>query len=77
MLAREDGDALVIGQGVPPGWMSQAFGVDGMPTQFGRLSYQYDPSAREVTLSVERMPIGGVRAAFPAEVSMKVRQALE
>ena len=63
-LVREEGDTLVLGLGVPSGWLDKPFAVANLPTHFGRVSYRYDPAERTVTASVERPPAGGIRSAF-------------
>ena len=63
-LVREEGDTLVLGLGVPSGWLDKPFAVANLPTHFGRVSYRYDPAARTVTASVERPPAGGIHSAF-------------
>jgi hypothetical protein len=65
-LVREEGDALVLGLGVPAGWLDKPFGVQNLPTHFGSVSYRYDPHAHTVTVSTERPVPGGIRSAFPA-----------
>ena len=64
-LAREDGEALVLGSGIPMEWMAQAFSINCLPTYFGLLSYHYDPAGEKVEVKVKRMPLGGIRADFP------------
>ena len=63
-LVREDGDTLVLGLGVPSGWLDKPFAVSNLPTHFGRVSYRYDPAERTVTASVERPPADGIHSAF-------------
>jgi hypothetical protein len=67
-LVREEGDALVLGLGVPATWLEQPFAVHDLPTHFGRVSYQYDPHKRVLAVSVERPVDGGIRSAFPGEM---------
>jgi len=67
-LVREEGEALVLGLGVPAAWMDQPFSVKNMATHFGNVSYRYDPQAHTVTVSSGRPVPGGVRSAFPGEV---------
>lgn len=69
-LLREEGNALILGLGVPIEWMDKAFGVTDMPTHFGRVSYRYDPQAHTVTVSSERPILGGIRSAFLRDVDI-------
>jgi hypothetical protein len=72
-LVREDGDALVLGSGVPEGWMGEAFSARDLPTHFGRVSLDHDPARATVTVAVETEPPGGIRAGFPAPVEVRRR----
>ena len=67
-LAREDGDQLIIGSGIPMSWMEKPFSVENMPTYFGRLSFKYEPIGNIVSVQVERAPKGGVVLDFPIPV---------
>jgi hypothetical protein len=69
-LVREEGDALVVGSGVPESWMSQAFAIRDFPTYFGKVSFAYDPSTRRIAVEVERRPTGGVRSELPDSVEL-------
>lgn len=71
-LAREDGDKLIIGSGIPKAWLNQAFSVQNLPTYFGNLSFSYQPGDKALTVQVERLPAGGVQAEFPAMVDVRV-----
>lgn len=71
-LAREAGDALVIGSGVPEAWMSQPFSVENLPTYFGRVSFQYDPARKTLSVTAEHPPAGGIRSELPADVKLVV-----
>ena len=65
---REEGDTLVLGLGVPAGWLNKPFAVANLPTHFGRVSYRYVPEERTVAVNVERSVPGGIRGAFPGDV---------
>ncbi len=67
-LVREEGDTLVLGLGVPAGWLDKPFAVANLPTHFGRVSYRYVPEERTVAVNVERSVPGGIRGAFPGDV---------
>ena len=51
-LIREEGDALVIGSGVPDKWMDSDFSVQGMPTYFGCVSFEYKAAGQTLTVYV-------------------------
>jgi hypothetical protein len=68
-LAREDGDSLIIGSGIPTSWLTQPFSVTNLPTYFGKLSFHYDPDGKKLSVELERQPAGGIQVAFPAEVN--------
>ena len=67
-LAREDGDQLIIGSGIPKSWMDQPFSIENMPTHFGKLSFKYEPVGKTVSVQIERTPKGGVVMDFPIPV---------
>lgn len=67
-LAREDGDKLVIGSGIPESWMDNPFSVESMPTHFGRVSFHYDPKDKSLRVQVERPPAGGIISELPGAV---------
>jgi hypothetical protein len=71
-LAREEGDKLIIGSGIPASLLTQAFSVRNLPTYFGKLSFGYEPNGKKLTVEVERRPVGGIQVAFPAEVNEAV-----
>jgi hypothetical protein len=71
-LVREEDGAIVIGSGVPAAWMSEAFSVQGMPTYYGSVGFAYDPADRKLTVSVERMPPGGVAVELPGDVLLEI-----
>ena len=68
-LAREDGDKLIIGSGIPKMWMEKPFAVENMPTHFGKLSFKYEPAGKKLTVQIERMPKEGIQVEFPAPVN--------
>ena len=68
-LAREEGNKLVIGSGVPKDWMGEPFAVENMPTYFGKLSFQYEPAGKTLSVQIERTPPGGIEIDFPVPVS--------
>jgi hypothetical protein len=70
-LAREEGDQLIIGSGIPESWLTQAFSVRNLPTYFGKLSFHYDPDGKKLDIELERQPAGGLQVAFPAEVNAR------
>jgi hypothetical protein len=47
IFVHEDGDILLLGAGVPPGWFAPGsrFGVCNMPTRFGMVSYTVNVDA--------------------------------
>jgi hypothetical protein len=67
-LAREENNRLLIGSGIPAAWQDKPFAVKNLPTYFGRLSYSYEPASRRLSVTVERMPQGGVSADLPFAV---------
>jgi hypothetical protein len=67
-LAREEDDTLIIGSGIPQGWLSEAFSVQNMPTYFGTLSFSYNPEGQTLDVQIENAPAGGVQVEFPASV---------
>jgi hypothetical protein len=69
-LIREDGDALVIGSGVPSSWLGHPFAAREFPTHFGPVSLAYRPSGREVVVTLDREPPGGVRLDFDQPTSL-------
>lgn len=71
-LLREDGEALVLGSGVPEAWMQQPFSVRGLPTHFGAVSYSYDPATKSVLVTTEVPPAGGIVADFAQPVDVRV-----
>ena len=64
-LAREEGDTMIIGSGIPASWLDKPFSIENLPTYFGSLSFSYDPSGKVLSVQVERLPAGGVQAALP------------
>jgi hypothetical protein len=75
-LIREDGETLVIGSGIPASWMDKPFTVRHMPTYFGEVSLSYDPQLKELQVSVERIPAGGIRHELPTEAALKIVEKL-
>ncbi|MDX2112098.1 MAG: hypothetical protein SFY80_17855 [Verrucomicrobiota bacterium] len=71
-LARESGDTLILGTGIPEAWMSHSFSVKAMPTYFGILNYSYDADRRLVEVSIERKPNGGIVADFRTKVEVRI-----
>jgi hypothetical protein len=71
-LAREDGDTLVLGEGIPKAWMDVSFQVHNLPTAFGKLSYRYHAPDRTVEVQIERTPKNWIRAAFPIPVDVQI-----
>jgi len=67
-LAREEGDKLIIGSGIPKVWMEKPFAVENMPTHFGKLSFKYEPVGKTVSVQIERPPKGGIEFDFPIPV---------
>ncbi|NQU41163.1 MAG: hypothetical protein HQ523_14520 [Lentisphaerae bacterium] len=74
LLLYEDGDALVLGHGIPAEWVRAADGVSiaDVPTHFGRVSYRMaaiDDDVR-VTLSGTAVPPKGfiVKSPLPAPI---------
>ena len=81
MLAADNPDApmLYLGRGAPRRWFAQtaeAFGLEGAPTRFGRVSYTVRARADgSVCGSVRLVPPPGAVEAAPPLVSIKVRAA--
>lgn len=71
-LLREQGDELILGEGVPASWMDKPFGVENLPTHFGKVSFRYDPQTSTVVVAVERSGECLVTSAFPVDVRMVV-----
>lgn len=67
-LAREEGDSLIIGSGIPKAWLNSAFEVKELPTYFGKLSFKYEPTLKTVEVQIDTVPPGGIQADFPVEV---------
>ncbi|MEP7291967.1 MAG: hypothetical protein ABI835_09295, partial [Chloroflexota bacterium] len=70
-LAREEGDALIIGSGIPEAWLESAFSVQNLPTYFGELSFSYQPDGKLLEVQVGRLPAGGVQTTLPG-VTLRV-----
>jgi hypothetical protein len=68
-LVREHGDTLVIGSGIPADWLDSEFSVTGLPTYFGKVSFQY--KNREVVVQIEGIGAKEVRADFGVPVKVK------
>jgi hypothetical protein len=47
MLLREEGDSLILGQGIPRDWLAKGkhVAINKAPTTFGQVSYRIDPQA--------------------------------
>ena len=71
-LAREEGDKMIIGSGIPEDWMMSEFKVTGMPTYFGKLSFKYEPKCRKLTTYMENHPAGGIISDLPGEVNVEI-----
>jgi hypothetical protein len=71
-LAREENNRLLIGSGIPEAWQDKPFAVRNLPTYFGRLSYSYVPGTRRLSVTVERLPAGGVSVDMPFAVEASV-----
>jgi hypothetical protein len=72
-LAREAGDKLVLGSGVPKAWLEKSFAVENMPTHFGKLSFSYEPAGKTVSVEIERIPPGGIEVDFPLPVRFTMK----
>lgn len=70
-LAREEGEALIIGSGVPESWMSENFEVRDMPTYFGKLSFKYNAAIRELEVNINNMPEDRIKLEFPISVKLR------
>ena len=68
-LAREEGNKLILGSGIPKSWMDKPFAVENMPTYFGKLSFNYEPAGNTLSFQTERPPSGGVEVNFPIPVN--------
>lgn len=64
-LVHEEGDTLVIGQGVPVHWQHHAFSVENLPTYFGVVSFTYAPKSGELSVRLARKEACTVRSALP------------
>lgn len=71
-LAREQGDALIIGSGIPAAWMREPFEVRNLPTYFGKASFSFEPKDNVLTVEVETSPSRGVISELPAPVDLRV-----
>jgi hypothetical protein len=67
-LAREDGDKLVIGSGIPSAWLDHDFEARELPTHFGRTTLRYEKASRTLHVSTERRPPGGILCELPGDV---------
>ncbi|MGE5557345.1 MAG: hypothetical protein ACM3WV_01895 [Bacillota bacterium] len=73
-LVREDGDALILGSGIPENWRDQAFQARNIPTYFGKVSFAYDPKTKAFEVQMEKAPAGGVKTDYPqTRVEVKCR----
>ena len=65
---------LVVGGGVPPGWIGRPMSVRGLPTSLGPVDWSSEGRTLRVTLHGRK---GAVRPgpAFGAEVKVEVVQA--
>lgn len=70
-LAREEGDKLIIGSGIPKSWMVKPFAVHNMPTHFGKLSFNYEPAGNTLSYQIERPPTAGVEVNLPKPVNAR------
>lgn len=63
----EDGNALVIGAGLPEEWMPKGVGVRHMPTPFGPLSYRLKETPQGLKVQIDagvKVPPGGIRVRW-------------
>ncbi|MCZ7544332.1 MAG: hypothetical protein M5R40_12730 [Anaerolineae bacterium] len=71
-LAREQGDALIIGSGVPGAWMPESWEVRNLPTHFGEVSFSFEPRGNILAVEVETPPPKGVISELPGPVDLRV-----
>lgn len=69
-LAREDGDTLIIGSGIPQSWLEKPFSVEALPTHFGRVSFSYEPEGKTLRVEMERPPSGGIVSELQGAVQI-------
>src|SRR5258708_29883645 len=74
-LAREQGDTLIIGSGIPAAWMNQPFEIRNLPTYLGKLSFSYEPNTKVVAVEPETPPAGGLVSELPIPVDLKIGRA--
>ena len=71
MLLYEEGDALVLGAGIPEEWVSAKNGMSirDIPTHFGRVSYRMQKidGNIHVAISGEADPPGGIVLKSPLD----------
>jgi hypothetical protein len=72
-LVFEDGDRLVLLAGIDPAWLrdEQGIAIEGLPTHFGRCSFDWAPAEAGATLKL----VGA--AAPPAGFALRLPRALE
>jgi hypothetical protein len=71
LFVREDGDALLVGQGVPREWLrsGQRCGLQRAATWFGTASISYSAAPNEVSALLE-----GPRRNPPKEIRLRFRE---
>jgi len=74
-LAREEGETLIIGSGVPESWMSKNFEVKDMPTYFGKLSFKYSAAIGELEVNISNMPEDRIKLEFPIPVKIRKQKS--
>jgi hypothetical protein len=70
-LAREEGDKLVIGSGIPAAWLNADFEIKDLPTHFGKVSFRYKSADNTLEVQSEALPPGGIQLDLPNEVKLE------
>jgi hypothetical protein len=68
MLAYVDGDELVIGAGVPPGWLERPLAVRGLVTEIGPVSWTWDGQGLTVATCDRNVKVRGSHALAAATI---------
>lgn len=72
-LIREDGEALVIGSGVPESWQSEDFAVENMPTYLGPVSFFYDHKTQVLSVNAPGAAGHEIRHELPFTARLSIR----
>lgn len=52
--------------------MDKRFAARDMPTHFGKVSFQFYPSTKELEVPIEHLPAGGIKYELPIAVNVKL-----